>query len=106
MQIDVGVQQVDDAAEAPVDRELVLDRLGDVAVEEDSLAGQEEAAVGRDLVGLPPDPRLDLGLVVDLEPKLLVLGLELEAGAEAARQRLALPLGAGDVPRRVSRGGR
>ena len=54
-----------------------------------------------------PDPSLDLALVVDPEPKLLVLGLELEAGAEAARQWQ--PLGRWscprvDIPVRASRG--
>ena len=79
VQIDEGVQNVDRAAQAPVDRELVLDPLGDVAVEEDPLAGQEQAAIGRDLVALTPDSCIDLGLEVELKPKLLVLGLELEA---------------------------
>ena len=92
VQIDEGVQNVDRAAQSPVDRELVLDPLGDVAVEEDPLAGQEEAAIGRDLVALTPDPCVDLGLEVDLKPKLLVLGLELEAGAESALQRQPLVL--------------
>ena len=65
VQIDEGVQNVDRPAQSPVDRELVLDPLGDVAVEEDPLAGQENAAIGRDLVALTPDPCVDLGLEVD-----------------------------------------
>src|SRR5262249_26559711 len=69
--------------------------------EEDPLAGQEEAAVGRALLAPTPDPSLDLGFVVDQEPKLLVLGLELETGAEAADQRQ--PIGAGGFRDRVSR---
>ena len=67
-----------------VDRKFVLDPLGDVAVEEEPLTGQEEAAVGRQLVVLVPDSPFDLRLVVDLEPEPVVLGLEKEAGTEAA----------------------
>ena len=104
VQVDEGVQQVETAPRPPVDRELVLDRLGDVAGEEDSLARQEETAIGRGLSGLGPDPSFNLRFVVNPEPELLVLGLELESRAEAPIQRQ--PLGAGDIRRRVSWRGR
>ena len=87
-----------------LNRELVLDPLGDVAVEEDSLAGQEEAAIARNLVALPPDPCVDLRLEVHSKLKLFVLGLPLKARAERARQRHSL--GACEVSQRVSRRGR
>ena len=59
---------------------------------------------GRVLVLLRPYPRLDLGLVVDLEPKPLVLGLELEAGSEGPRQGQSAPRRS--FQRGVSGGGR
>ena len=71
--------------------------------EEDSLAGQEDAAIGRDLVALAPDPCVDLGLKVELKPKLIVLGMVLEAGAEKARERQ--PVAARNFRERVSRCG-
>ena len=48
--------------------------------------GQEEAAVGRSLVSVTPDPGLDLGKDVNLEPEFLVVGLELETWAEVGLQ--------------------
>ncbi len=104
VQIDEGVQNVDRPAQPPVDRKLVLDPLGDVAVEEDPLAGQEDAAICRHLVALTPDPCVNLRLKMHSKPEFVVRRRPLEAGAEGAHERH--PLGAGDIRERVSRRGR
>ncbi len=87
MQVDISVQQIERSPGTPIDRKFVLDRLGDVTREEDSLTRKEETAVGRNLVTLSPDTALYLGFVVNQQSKLFVLGLELKAGAKGTRQR-------------------
>ena len=59
VEVHEGVEQVD-VVQPAVDRELIIDPLGDVAIEEEPLARQEEAAIGRALVALAPrpDPRI------------------------------------------------
>src|SRR5262249_13270066 len=52
--VDESVEQVE-AVQPPVDREDVLDGTRDPAVEEEPLAGEEEAVIGRDGFALPPD---------------------------------------------------
>jgi hypothetical protein len=86
VKIEEGVEQVG-AVLPPIEGEDVFDRPGDLAVEEEALAGEEEAADRGSLAGVGPGAALDLLEDVDLEPELLVVRLEMEAGAEVQLQR-------------------
>ena len=83
-----------------IERQLVLDSLGDVAVEEDPLSGQEKAAIAWHLVALTPDPGVDLRLEVDSKLKLVVGGRPLKSRPKSS-QKGHSP-GAGKVGQRKS----
>ncbi len=92
LEVEVRVQQVE-AAEPLVDRDVVLDRLGQMAVEDQPHPRDVEAGlVDRIGMRIAIGPDVELRLVVELQFILPVAGLPPEAFVEDPPQRLGIGL--------------
>src|SRR6202012_4374730 len=75
IKIEVGVEQAD-GVECVLEREFVLDGLGEAALEVNASPGIIEAAADRKLVRLLVNSGVELGQGTDVECDFLVLGRE------------------------------